>query len=653
MGVSGLRPAEGVGHLMPDADLSGGVWDGLYSRGERDADSRRALMAWWRRWEASPSGLWVATRTRLLSRLSVEDSRLVPRLGAVAALACLCGGLLSVMAAGMGPAAWLACLPWVAAGTATGIGLAVFWDAYRDSPERAADWLSSRPGMATWRQAQDEMGARAVVRDVIPAVLPRMLGEARRRSSLGRAVRWPMPWDAAWLAGEAWDMGVWLSSERHVYVLGPTRSGKTVCVVVPAVVEAPGFCLATSTRADVIRATRAWRERGAVDRASGARYGGRGRTWVFDPEGVGAGSPDTRHDLAWTPLAGCDDPGVARRRAETLVGVGGLGEGSRNAEWGVSAGGYVQALLYAAAVADLPLRKCYEWSLSPERAQEAADLIRRLTPDSRMGQWAATLEALPYVDPRQRGSEWFGVKNAFQVLSDPNVLASMDFGPHDPRLCAPADMVSRGDTVYAMCRPKRSGGIAGNAGVFTSLLLDTFQEACQGLALGAGAGPRGRIEPPARFVLDELSGIARWDGLRNAVTQGGGNGYQVVLVQQDRAAMVEDYGRECERTVWDNCHRMMLKGVTDDDTLRFFVSQVGRHRETRRDSSWSPGHGAFGGVSERVERDDSVDAHELSMLPRGTAVIQPLGCRPVLARTLHFTRRGWYSPDGPREGGGR
>ena len=91
----------------------------------------------------------------------------------------------------------------------------------------------------------------------------------------------------------------------------------------------------------------------------------------------------------------------------------------------------------------------------------------------------------------------------------------------------------------------------------------------------------------------------------------------------------------------------------DDDTLRFFVSQVGRHRETRRDSSWSPGHGAFGGVSERVERDDSVDAHELSMLPRGTAVIQPLGCRPVLARTLHFTRRGWYSPDGPREGGGR
>jgi len=112
---------------------------------------------------------------------------------------------------------------------------------------------------------------------------------------------------------------------------------------------------------------------------------------VFDPEGVGAGSPDTRHDLAWTPLAGCDDPGVARRRAETLVGVGGLGEGSRNAEWGVSAGGYVQALLYAAAVADLPLRKCYEWSLSPERAQEAADLIRRLTPDSRMGQWAATL----------------------------------------------------------------------------------------------------------------------------------------------------------------------------------------------------------------------------------------------------------------------
>lgn len=38
-----------------------------------------------------------------------------------------------------------------------------------------------------------------------------------------------------------------------------------------------------------------------------------------------------------------------------------------------------------------------------------------------MDRWAATLNALPHVDPRQKGSEWFGVKNAFTLLADPNV----------------------------------------------------------------------------------------------------------------------------------------------------------------------------------------------------------------------------------------
>lgn len=178
---------------------------------------------------------------------------------------------------------------------------------------------------------------------------------------------WPRPWQAAMYVGECHHVGVWLSLEMHAYVLGPTRSGKTVTVVIPAVVEAPGFVLATSTRSDIISATRRLRERGVADPSTGARYGGRGRVHIFDPEGLGAADPLTRHNMRWTPLQGCEDPTTAMRRAQTLVGVGGLGQGSNNREWGVSAGGYIQALLYAAAISNLPISKCYEWSVSPAR----------------------------------------------------------------------------------------------------------------------------------------------------------------------------------------------------------------------------------------------------------------------------------------------
>lgn len=59
-------------------------------------------------------------------------------------------------------------------------------------------------------------------------------------------------------------------------------------------------------------------------------------------------------------------------------------------------------------------------------------------------------------------------------------------------------------------------------------------------------------------MLDELSNIETWGGLRNAITQGGGNGYQLLVVEQSRDMMVRDYDRETEQTVWNNCNRIML-----------------------------------------------------------------------------------------------
>ena len=67
-------------------------------------------------------------------------------------------------------------------------------------------------------------------------------------------------------------------------------------------------------------------------------------------------------------------------------------------------------------------------------------------------------------------------------------------------------------------------------------------------------------------MLDELSNIETWGGLRNAITQGGGNGYQLLVVEQSRDMMVRDYDRETEQTVWNNCNRIMLGGVTDRDS---------------------------------------------------------------------------------------
>lgn len=642
--------------IAVERDLLGSRARGVrFDREELADDDRRRVMGVWRRFEESDPGRRLVEDTSLARSLSEEDSRTVVwSVLVVWAVAVVLSTLSWVWTGGMPLAFMAACLPVLVAALAWTAVAWVFWDAYRDSPERIVDRMETNPRLATRRQVAASMGARAVMRDVVPAVLPAMLDAYLE----GRGDK-PMPWMAAQLVGESHRIRVWLDSERHVYILGPSRSGKTVCIVIPAVVEAPGFALVTSTRSDIIINTRLIRERGVTDARTGARFGGAGRVAIFDPEGIGGKDPETRHNLKWTPLMGCDDPTVAKRRAETLVAIGGFGGGSNNQEWGVSAGGFIQALLYAAAVSDLPIRSCYEWSISPEKAVQAAELIERHAPKGDMQQWADTLNALKTMDVKLRENQWMGVKNAFAILADPKVAERLNWTAHDPRLDDPKRMVMRGDTVYVLANPKRDGAGGSNAGMFVALLLDTFQEACQQLAMDPVTGPRRKIEPPARFILDELSNIEKWPGLRNAVTQGGGNGYELFMVEQARAMMQKDYGKEDEETIWNNSHRVLLSGETSGETLRWWQDQIGRVRRTRTERSWNPGQGLMGGVSERYETEDAVQPADLSRLPRGYMICYPLGApAPAFCRTLHYKDRGWRRDADmlaleSRRGGGR
>ena len=225
-----------------------------YDREELNSDNRRKVMDAWKRFESSKPGVWLSRHTDLLERLSDEESHLVARVGAMVCVFALILSMVLFLAVQGNMLAWtLLTLPVFAVAFMVVMALWIFWDAYRDSAERAADWLSTRPGVATWRQLAADYGPRAINRDVVPSVLPRMLADFRDRKP--HAIR-PRPWHAAWYVGDSWNMEVWLGSERHIYVLGPTRSGKTVSVVIPSVVEAPGFVLATSTRGDIIKTTR-------------------------------------------------------------------------------------------------------------------------------------------------------------------------------------------------------------------------------------------------------------------------------------------------------------------------------------------------------------------------------------------------------------
>ena len=80
-------------------------------------------------------------------------------------------------------------------------------------------------------------------------------------------------------------------------VVGPTQSGKTTALAVPAILGWEGPVVAASVKSDLLRDTR-------------SRRNERGRIWCIDPTGSTGMRPST-----WSPLTPCVEWVAARRAA--------------------------------------------------------------------------------------------------------------------------------------------------------------------------------------------------------------------------------------------------------------------------------------------------------------------------------------------------
>src|SRR5829696_4502199 len=115
------------------------------------------------------------------------------------------------------------------------------------------------------------------------------------------------PAQVGWRLGLGWRPStgpLWVPWDRTTGVLGPQGSGKTLDLLVPALLGAPGGALVTLTKVEDLLLT-------ITARSAGGRP-----CVVFDPFGsAGGGLPE----LVWDPVAGCADPWVAERRARAFT----------------------------------------------------------------------------------------------------------------------------------------------------------------------------------------------------------------------------------------------------------------------------------------------------------------------------------------------
>jgi type IV secretion system protein VirD4 len=367
-------------------------------------------------------------------------------------------------------------------------------------------------------------------------------------------------------------------------VLGPSQSGKTTGLAIPAILEWDGPIVATSVKSDLVRATLDYRAT-------------KGPTWVFDPT-----ASTGLATAGWSPLTGCRDWQGARRVAAWLCSAARRGTSGVNDEefWYAAAGKLLAPYLLAAAATGADMGQVVRWVDAEEQAEIEAILDRTGHEEALMAASASWQR-----EERTLSSVFTTAEMVLDAYGDPAVARAASTTDFEP-----AQLVHRGSLF--VCAPGHEQERL--FPVFTTL-LQSIITAAYNTALRAGRP----LDPPLLIVLDEAANIAPLRDLDALASTAAGHGVQLVTVWQDLAQVRARYGEKAATVVNNHRAKVVLSGISDPATLEYASRLIG-DAEIHDHSVTIAAGGARSTTRSRRERKLAPDA-ELRRIRPGEGVL--------------------------------
>ena len=395
--------------------------------------------------------------------------------------------------------------------------------------------------------------------------------------------------------------GLRVPVEEHVIVDGPPRSYKTA-LIAKVILRYPGPVVATSTKHDIFQLTSGIRAR-------------RGPVHVFNPQGVG-GVPST---FRWNPVAGCQDPATAIRRADGFARAVSMAGTDEASFWSGKASDFMRCLFHAAALAGGDLLLVARWAT--KNAEPAEAILERAGAE----QWAGELAELRGEAQKTAATIRMVLSRALGFMTDPALAVSVLPGPADPGVDIEGFLAQSG-TLYMIAEARHDDSPV--APLFAAMAGEIHYVACQ----AGQAMPGGRLDPPLGMFLDEIVQtcpvpLPAW------LADSGGKGIQLIPVTHGEAQLRTRWGTDGAQVIADTCGvKIWLPGITDTTTLKTASELCGQACFTERDRA--PLHGRRGYESDRDRRvwHDVMTPDMIRQLPAGWALVIRGGCAPVIAR---------------------
>lgn len=384
----------------------------------------------------------------------------------------------------------------------------------------------------------------------------------------------------------------WASIEDVVAVFGGPRTGKTGWLA-GRVIDAPGACVVTSTRTDLLDATVKYRTR-------------RGPVFVFNAAGVA--SQDS--SAAFDPLVGCTDPEVPLQRTADMIPSA---SGDRE-QWAELARAALAALMHAAALGGKDMLTVRAWVAAP--AKYKADIIRLLEGPASTGAFVEEARQFLETSDKTRSSITTSIMPALAWLnSDAARRAARPGTGFDV-----AHLLESKGTLYILGSKEQSTALmAGLAGYI----------AREARRIAAG----GRLDPNLTLALDEAALIA--PPIPDWTADMGGAGVTILACFQSRADMIERWGSGGAARILNNSRSIMLFGGTKDaDDLSAWVKLFGE-RDERVETYDEHGHLK----SATTKAVPVLSEAQLSSMPHGRVALLHRGMPPAIGRPRMVWKR--------------
>jgi type IV secretory pathway TraG/TraD family ATPase VirD4 len=490
---------------------------------------------------------------------------------------------------------------WPYLGAAAGLTGLVAWHRWARTSATVTRWgarVRRKSGVASSLDIHRHASAHAV-RRTAGTVRPSF-------GQLSRRARRRMPTvETAVLLCRVGAQRVWSSIENVVLVFGGPRMGKSGWLA-GRIVDAPGACLVTSTRADLYEITSELRQ-------------AKGPVFVFNA--VGLGGIDST--ITFDPLTGCADPVTASERATDLIAAtshaGGHGAGDR-AYWDGQARRVLAALLHAAALGGKTMRDVAGWVADPDKGSSS---VLQLLRQSSEPAYAADASQFLATNDRTRTSITSTIMPALGWLTHPAASrAASGEQPFDVEW-----LLEQRATVYLL------GAEETQAAPLVCALTGHIAREARRLAAHR---PGGRLDPPLTLALDEAALISPVP-LANWTSDMGGRGVCIIAAFQSRAQLIDRYGEAKAATIVTNAaSKVLFGGTADRDDLTFWSTLAGDREEPIRTTDM------HGRVASRTTRVVPVLAPaQLAGLPAGRVVVFTKGMSAVVGRA----QMAWNRPD--------